>query len=372
MNRDPLVTLPSVLAFPNQRSKDADTIPADRRLGDSGAAGSGASQPDDAASGPGRYVLGVDGGATKTLAAVLDLERRTLHLGHGGPSNQDAVGPRRAVNALLEAADQALSRVGIAQQDLAAAVLAVAGTDTDAIDRHLREMRDGDWIVVNDVISAWATATGARPGVGVISGTGSNVFGVGPDGRCWRAGGWGHLLGDEGSGYWLGARSLKAALHDRDASGPATGLSDAALRFFGAPTVEALAASVYTTPLTKDEVAAFAVETACLAEQGDAVARDLYALAAGELSAQVAAVIAQTGLTGAFPVGLIGGAFKAGSVFVAPLRERIHACAPQAEVRTVDMTPVGGSVLLAARACGCESEIPVAELTDLIDAAIAA
>jgi glucosamine kinase len=367
VNREPLVTLPPALALPGP----SGTSPADRLTVASGGAGRDASLAVASGSGPERYVLGVDGGATKTLAAVLAIDRHGLFLGHGGPSNQDAVGPRLAVNALLEAADQALSRAGIVQQDLAGAVLAVAGTDTDAIDRHLREMRDGDWIVVNDVISAWATATGARPGVGVISGTGSNVFGVGPDGSCWRAGGWGHLLGDEGSGYWLGARSLKAALHDRDASGPATALSAAALRFFGAPSIEALAASVYTTPLTKDEVAAFAVETARLAGEGDDVARDLYALAAAELSAQVAAVIAQTGLTGAFPVGLIGGAFKAGSVFVAPLRDRIHSCAPQAEVATVQMTPVGGSLLLAARACGCESRIPVPELARLIDAAIA-
>jgi N-acetylglucosamine kinase-like BadF-type ATPase len=293
-----------------------------------------------------------------------------LHVGHGGPSNQDAIGPRRAVNALLRAADEALSRVGIAQEELAATVFAVAGTDTESIDRHLREMRGGDWILVNDVVSAWATATGARPGVGVISGTGSNVFGVGPDGRCWRAGGWGHLLGDEGSGYWLGMRSLKASLHDRDATGPATALGEAALRFFGAASVEALAASVYATPLTKDEVAAFAVETAKLAGEGDVVARELYVLAAVELGAQIAAVIAQTGLTGAFPVGLIGGAFKAGSVFVAPLRDRVHACAPQAEVAIVE-TPVGGSLLLAARACGRETEISVHELARLIGAAIA-
>ena len=374
MNREPLVTLPPALAFPSPAGPSAQTGSADQSFAGSGAAGPDSPHPRAAGSGsaPARYVLGVNGGATKTLAAVLDLDRHALHLGHGGPSNQDAVGPRRAVNALLEAADQALSRVGIAQEDLAAAVLAVAGTDTEAIDRHLREMRDGDWIVVNDVISAWAAATGALPGVGVISGTGSNVFGVGPDGSCWRAGGWGHLLGDEGSGYWLGARSLKAALHDRDASGPATALSEAALRFFGAPSVEALAASVYTTPLTKDEVAAFAAETARFAGEGDAVARDLYALAAAELSTQVMAVITQTGLTGAFPVGLIGGAFKAGPVFVGPLRDRIRACAPQAEVGTVDMTPVGGSVLLAARACGCETEIPVPELTGLIHAAIGA
>jgi hypothetical protein len=69
---------------------------------------------------------------------------------------------------------------------------------------------------------------------------------------------------------------------------------------------------------------------------------------------------------------LIGGAFKAGPVFVAPLRDRVHACAPQAEVAAVEMTPVGGSLLLAARACGCETEIPVPELARLLDAAIAA
>ena len=124
-----------------------------------------------------------------------------------------------------------------------------------------------------------------NPGSALISGTGSNVFGVGGgegDTPPWRAGGWGHLLGDEGSGYWLGAQSIAAVLHDRDGSGPPTALSDASLRFFGAPSVETLAASVYTTPLTKSEVAAFAIETSRLAGEGDAVARELYARAAGE------------------------------------------------------------------------------------------
>ena len=65
--------------------------------------------------------------------------------------------------------------------------------------------------------------------MGAISGTGSNVFGVGPARRAWRAGGWGHLLGDEGRGYWLGVQSISAALRDRDASGPQTALGDAAL-----------------------------------------------------------------------------------------------------------------------------------------------
>ena len=348
MNRDPLVQLPDVLVAPQRRTHA-------------------------------RFVMGVDGGATKTLAAVLDLERSALHLGYGGPSNEDAVGAVAAVHELLAAAEQAIARAGIASGELGAAVLAVAGTDTDVLAQHLRSARTANWIVVNDVVGAWATATRAGPGVAAIAGTGSNVFGVGPGGRAWRAGGWGHLLGDEGSGYWLGVQSIKAALRDREGSGPATALSDAALAFFEQPSMEAVAARVYSQPLTKGEIAAFGIETAKLAELGDAVARELYLRGAGELGEQIAAVIRETALNAGsagaapqFPVGLIGSAFKAGAVFVEPLTRAIHQCAPNARVEVVEMPPVAGSLLLAARACGTSEAIVAAELSQLIEDAVRA
>jgi glucosamine kinase len=343
MDRDPLVKLPPALAH----------------------FGAGSS------AGKARYLLGIDGGATKTLAAVLDVERGALHLGYGGPSNQDAVGVQAAGRGLFEAADEALAGAGIGDAQLDAAVLAVAGTDTDAVEAHVRRERSKEWIVVGDVVGAWATATGARPGVGAISGTGSNVFGVGSDGRAWRAGGWGHLLGDEGSGYWLGVQSIKAALRDRERSGPETPLSDAAAEFFGASSVEAMATMVYSVPLTKDRIAAFASKTAALAERGDPVARELYERGAAELAQQIAAVIHQTGLEGAFPVGLIGSAWKAGAVFVDPLTRAIHALAPQAQVAVVEMNPVGGSLLLAARAAGAEEALTEIDLAELIEEALA-
>jgi glucosamine kinase len=316
-------------------------------------------------------VLGIDGGATKTLAALLDLERGTLHLGQAGPSNEDAVGTQAAVGALLQAADAALASVGIASQQLDAAVIALAGTDTAAVARHVHAARTDRWLVVNDVVAAWATATGGQPGIGVISGTGSNVFGVGGDGSAWRAGGWGHLLGDEGSGHWFGTESIKAALRDREDSGPRTALSEAAIDFFDAPTIEALATRVYSQPLTKSEIAAFAIETARLAEHGDAVACELYERGAGRLGEQIAAVIRRTGLAGSFPVGLIGSAFKAGAVFVEPLTRAIHELASDAQVSVVEMTPVGGSLLLSLRACGCEQSLSTIEISRLIDEALA-
>lgn len=351
MKRDSLVQLPDVLTQPQARRET-------------------------------RYVMGVDGGATKTLAAVLDLEQGKLHPGHGGPSNEDAVGAEAAVKALLGAADEAIDRAGIQASQLGAAVLAVAGTDTEHLVRNVRAARTDAWIVINDVVAAWATATGGGPGVAVIAGTGSNVFGVGgtgADARPWRVGGWGHLLGDEGSGYWLGVQSIKAAIRDRERSGPETALSDAAMRFFNQPSVEAVAAGVYTKPLTKGEIAAFAIETSKLAEQGDAVARELYERGGRELAQQIVSVIRQIGLDAyssddreEFPVGLIGSAFKAGAVFVEPLIRAVHACAPHARVGPVKLAPVGGSLLLAARACGNGEAIDVDELTRLIDQALAA
>jgi N-acetylglucosamine kinase-like BadF-type ATPase len=327
-----------------------------------------------------RFVLGVDGGATKTLAAILDLDTRALHLALGGPSNEDAVGTNAAVQAVLGAADEAITRAGIEADELGSAVLAIAGTDTRAIAAHVLLARSADWIVVNDVVGAWATATGGGPGVAAISGTGSNVFGVGSDGRSWRAGGWGHLLGDQGSGYWIGLESIMAALRDRDASGPSTALAQAAPAFFAMPNIEALAVYVYSKPLSKAEIAAFAIETARLAEEGDQVACEIYERGARELSGQIAAVIRRTGLASgngddglppAFPVGLIGSAFRAGKVFVEPLVQAVYSIAPRARVSVVDMAPVGGSLLLAARACGRGDAVDAGELSPLIDSALA-
>jgi N-acetylglucosamine kinase-like BadF-type ATPase len=345
MNRDPLVQLPPALA-PAPAAQADPSRPA------------------------ARFVMGIDGGGTKTLAAVLDLQGGKLHLGHGGPSNQDSAGARAATQALLDAADEAIGRAGTTRDGLHAAVLAVAGTDTSAVEAHVRANCPAGWIVVNDVVGAWATATGAQPGVGVISGTGSNVFGVGPDARAWRAGGWGHVLGDEGSGYWLGLQSIRAALCDRDGSGPETALSAAAVEFFAVPDLETLAPLVYSKPLTKSEIAAFAIETARIAGQGDPLARALYEQGARELALRIEAVIRHTGLAGAFPVGLIGSAFKAGDIFVGPLTRAIHDLAPQAQVSMVEMAPVGGCLLLAAHAAGADRALDRRELGRLIEGAL--
>src|SRR5260370_16303405 len=125
MQRDPLVRLPDALTASKPPRPDA------------------------------RFVLGVDGGATKTLAAVLDMDTNALHLGHAGPSNQDAVGAAAAVRALLEAADEAIAEAHIPAERLAAAVLAVAGTDTEAIAGTLGALPPPDSLSANHALAPW-------------------------------------------------------------------------------------------------------------------------------------------------------------------------------------------------------------------------
>jgi glucosamine kinase len=320
-----------------------------------------------------RYLMGIDGGATKTLAAVLDVERGEVHVGRGESSNLDADGARKAGEALFGAAELALGRAGVEATELDAAVAAVAGTDTAAAAARVHAEHPR-WIVVNDVVGAWATATDARPGVGAIAGTGSNVFGVGRvDGetRAWRTGGWGHLVGDEGSAYWVAVQAVRAVLHERDGSGPqAERLSGAVLECFGVQSVEAVAPLLFTK--TKGEIAKFAIEVARAAEAGDPVALEIYMRAAREMANQITTVIHQTGLRGAFPVGLIGGAFKARAAYVDPLTAAIRSVAPEAQVTVVEMEPVGGVLKLAARACGAEDALAGIDLKGLIEQAPAA
>lgn len=330
--------------------------------------------PDDLLSGAkvelsGDLVVGVDGGATKTLAAVWDPGQGRVATGTGGPSNPDAVGSDAAAEAIRTAVTEALGR-GRAHQEIAAGVFAIAGIDTEAVAATVDRIFDSmPTYTVNDVVAAWASATDGQAGVGAIAGTGMNVLGVGRDGATWRSGGWGHILDDEGSAYWLGVEGIRAALAHRDASGPATALTGDATDHFDAESIEDVAALVHAKPVTKGELASFARRVAERAEAGDDVAAQLLASAGRHLATRVVAVIQRTGLDDGAPftVGRVGSTWKAGPLMLDPFEEAVRAVAPAAEFRTVSAPPVYGSLLLAARAARVWSDDRAEELLGLLE-----
>jgi N-acetylglucosamine kinase-like BadF-type ATPase len=298
-----------------------------------------------------RHVAGIDGGATKTIAAVLSLDTFHLHFGHAGPSNVDAVGVAAAASAIHEALQEALEEAGMDAGAVGTAVIGLAGTPSEELAESVRaEFALGAWYFVNDVIAAWASGTWLEPGVAVISGTGSHVFGVNAAGDSWRTGGWGHILGDEGSGFWLGLNGMKAALHCRDGSGPETALLEAAAAFYDLDAVEDLQALVYGKPLTKREIAAFTQEVEKAAAAGDRVAAALFETAARDLATQTRAPIEHLRLEGGFKVALVGGVFASSELLRRPFEAAVRAFAPEAQFVVPEIPPVGGSLLLGLRA----------------------
>ena len=313
--------------------------------------------------GGGQILVGVDGGATKTIAVVYDLKAHRAYAAKAGPSNPDAVGLVEAGRAVGQAVQGALDEGGIDAHDVAACVVGMAGVDTEAERQELlldapNLKHAGVTVMVNDVVCAWASATLGEPGIVAISGTGSNTFGVDASGHTWRCGGWGHILGDEGAGYWLGLSAMRAAVAYRDGRAGYTELVPMLLEFYSLSTLEELDDFVYKS-FDKAKIASFAARVAVAAKQGDVTALLLFRRAAADLALQINTVFDRLSFDTPPKVGLIGSTFHAGEIFTGPLRKKLRRVLGDNDFAPIQLPPVGGSVWLAARAAGVAGQLDI-------------
>ena len=162
------------------------------------------------------YLIGVDGGGTSTVARIADEAGRTLGEGRAGPSNVKSVGVDAGLDALGAAVDAAWAKAGLSTAPAALACLGLAGFDRPDDKAILEQWNTSrrvanHLILVNDGDLVLAAGTGDNVGVAVIGGTGSIAVGRAADGRTARAGGWGHVFGDEGSAYGVAVAGLRLA-----------------------------------------------------------------------------------------------------------------------------------------------------------------
>ncbi len=341
-------------------------------------------------------LLGVDGGATKTVAAILDLDTGTVRIGRSGPSNPYTVGFDDAGRSVSASISVAAAAAGIRLDELTSSVLAIASADSPVeIGRLARalppQLRAGDHVIVNDVVAAWASGTLGLPGIAVISGTGSNCVGVDRAGTAWRCGGWGHIIGDEGSGYSIGVAALKILTRYRDGRAAPTSMTTPILDHFAVETVDELVGVIYAGPghqgLSKDQIAGLAIHVAAAAAGGDAAAVVILADAGAALAelaittlrrldfSVVADAVTVAGVPvvdaddATVPVATVGSTFRAGDVLIGPMREALRRAAPRAELTGPQLAPVGGALWLAARLAGVEHLLDPGLLAAAIESA---
>lgn len=302
-----------------------------------------------------QYVVGVDGGGTKTTAAVVGEDLGPVASATTGPANQRSVGMETASANIAVAIQDAVRAADIPLESVAGICMCLAGFDTD-LDLPVphRAMRllgyNGITIMENDVVGAWAGATGGNPGLVVIAGTGSTALGMNAHGELWRTDGWDYILGDSGSGYWIGREGIRTAMKELDGRLQPTLLCRELKAAFVVNSAEEMRRLVDSTTFGKVEIASFASYVSHAADGGDTVAQAILAQAGRDLADQATAIIRQLGMqSDEVTVGTVGSVFKATPWVTDPFRQGISQVAPHTTFRAPMHPPQIGAAILAMR-----------------------
>jgi N-acetylglucosamine kinase-like BadF-type ATPase len=301
---------------------------------------------------PSELYLGVDAGGTRTRAAVVDETGAILGEGESGPGNLMSADVA-AVRNITEAVRQALG--GVPPDAVTAACIAAAGllslpeSAGPPFGELLRAKSGLDCAVAmrGDVVAAFAAGSPAPDGTVVIAGTGAVAFAIEDHARpARRADGYGWLLGDLGSGFWMGREAVSAVLRHLDGGGPGGWLVQAVIAEI-AP-ADRSSGSVIGRCMAEApaRLARFAPMVCEAADGGDALALDIVERSVEHLTGTTVSV-AKPGL----PIVLAGGLIERDTPVARGLRARLSAVLPDAPLRPASR-PVLGAAWLAARAGG--------------------
>jgi glucosamine kinase len=302
-----------------------------------------------------QYVVGVDGGGTKTTSAVIGADLSVAGRATTGPANGRSVGMDTASANVADSITAALHAAGATLADVSAMCMCLSGLDTEldlpVPQGAIRQLGfGGPAIIENDVVGAWAGATGVGIGLVVIAGTGATALGMNARGELWRTDGWDYILGDAGSGFAVGQAGIRTAMKALDGRAAPTELVRHLAETYGVHNAEEMRHLVDSTHFGKFEIARFAARVAAAADAGDAAAQALLEQAGRDLAENAVAIIGKLDMASAtFPLATVGGMFKSEQWVAPPFRKAIAQVAPGVEFRRLLHPPEVGAGLLAMR-----------------------
>ena len=296
------------------------------------------------------YIIGIDGGGTKTVGVLTTETGQHLAQAQSGPANYHVVGETQTQAVLESVVRELCEKAHISRTSPIRFCLGMAGlgraADQEVIGRicdeiGVRENR----ILTHDAHIALVGGTESHEGVIIISGTGAIVYGIDTDGREARASGWGYLLGDEGSGYDVAIKGLRAVVRAADGRDDPTELTNQILNRLELNAPSKLIHWVHAA--SRDAIAHLASVVFDTARTTDRVAERIIDDAADELVCAADSVIGQLGFEGRFNVVLSGGNLMHQPMFADKIRYRFAEMQPEASVILPKHEPAYGAVLLA-------------------------
>jgi len=308
--------------------------------------------------------LGIDGGGTRTRALLVDIATGTARAACGPSTNPHAGGFETAFRNLSVVLSELFEGDGDRAPQVDCAFAGIAGLRS-AADRGefarsgILEGIAGRLAYGHDAYGAWAGALACAPGLVVLCGTGSKVYGMTPSGKTVETGGFGFLLGDEGSAAWIGLQGLRRVVAAAQGRAPATALSDALLACLKCRSVDELPERVYAAGLTSRRFASLCPIVAAVAGGGDEVARGIFREGGRKLAELARAAVRSFAGDDTVSVSYQGSVFECGELILEPFRTRLQERGSRVALELPRFSGVEGSVLLAMRDSGLENPVNV-------------
>jgi glucosamine kinase len=303
--------------------------------------------------------LGIDAGGTKTVCLLADEAGTVIDEARGPAANLQAIGELEVEKVLHDVIEQVM---GERHTWPGAICIGMAGVDRPEDEATIlsvlhRINRRARALVVNDALIALEAGAPDSPGVVLLAGTGSIAYGRDGRNRAARSGGWGHVLADEGSGYWLGREALRAVMRAVDHRGPATAITGRVLAHYKITRPQDLIREIYERDMRPQAIAALAEVVDASALAGDAVAIDISESGAIELVRAAVSVVERLDLPRG-PIVLGGGILTSLSRYGGVVRRHLARLLPEAAIRSLDVEPAIGALRLAVKLTKGDVRLP--------------
>ncbi|MEK5069454.1 N-acetylglucosamine kinase [Sporosarcina sp. FSL K6-1508] len=303
------------------------------------------------------YVLGIDGGGTKTTGVIANIKGEKVAEATVGGSNLNSLGRdivegelTKLINTLRAENNESFLRVTRVFAGMAGGGNKSNKADVQNILTSLLAP-SVDVTVNHDAITALYSGTMGRPGIVQIAGTGAITYGINQKGDQGRVGGWGHLFSDHGSGYAIGRDGLSAAFMFHDRLAEYTYLHDLILQYFEAKELPCVVGAIYQGGNPKGVIASLSKLVVEAADYGDQIAKDIINENGIQLGKAISTLIKKLFpvelATEAIPVVLAGGLFNRYELFKVSIERTVKDNDSHIEVIIPQILPVGGAVIAA-------------------------
>lgn len=295
-----------------------------------------------------RHYIGIDGGGSKTELLLCNEEGKILRHMITGGSNPVYNGIKNSIDNVEGLINRSLDNIDI--NDIGYISICVPGLKKYSESINVLKRFQEKYEILGDELNAFYGSLASEYGIVILSGTGSFAMGINRKGQTCTAGGWGSIIGDEGSGYYIGVKALGAVTKEYDSMGSKTILSELIKDKIKIRDISELRKVIYCDNYGVKEIASLSELVKYGAQQGDEVCIDIIKDCAHHFILMIDAIVKKLNIDSeCYDLCLTGGISNFGELIINPLKDMLKSKYPYITLKKPQFPPVVGSIMLCFR-----------------------